>query len=143
MGATVTFDPAAWRERFPEFADVSDALAEDFFAEATDIWANDGSGPVNDAARQLRILNMLTAHIAKVSGGASGGGGNSGLVGRVSSATEGSVTVQVEAAQATQSTQWFMQSQYGASYLQMIAPYINFRSVMPTTRAPNPYSRGF
>ena len=45
---------------------VTSGQASSYFAMATAIHANDGSGPVNNAGLQLTMLNALTAHFAKL-----------------------------------------------------------------------------
>ena len=69
MGAVVAFDYGAWSTRYPEFGMVAPSLAAEYFAEAALYHANDGTGPVNDPARQSLLLNMLTAHIAQLNSG--------------------------------------------------------------------------
>lgn len=126
MGVSVTFDYASWSARYPEFSTtVTSAIqAQLYFDEAT-IWhANDGSGPVTDSTRQLALLNMLTAHVAQLAVGSSQQPA-SPLVGRVSSASEGSVSVQAEDADASSpgSQAWFKQTKYGNSYWSATAQY--------------------
>lgn len=124
MGVVVTFDYAGWVARYPEFAAVTQPLAQSYFDEATIYQANDGSGPVKTAAIQSTLLNMLTAHIAALYAAAAPG--VSPLVGRISSATEGSVSVNVEM-ETTINSAWFMQTKYGASYWQATAGYRTMR----------------
>jgi Protein of unknown function (DUF4054) len=64
MRVIVQFDYARWIARYPEFAQVQQPTALEYFGEATLYLRNDGTGPVRDAETQLRLLNMLTAHIA-------------------------------------------------------------------------------
>src|SRR4051812_12720863 len=120
MGVIVTFDPAAWRARYPEFVNISDLAATAYFGEATLYHANDGSGPVAVSTVQLSLLNMLTAHIAWLNAPRDGSGNPSSngaqpapsLVGRISSASEGSVSVQTENKQPEGSVQWYQQTKY-------------------------------
>lgn len=123
MGAVATFDLAAWRARYPEFAStVSDALAALYFAEATLYLANDGTGPVEDATQQLMLLNMLTAHVAQIGSGSSLQGAN-GLVGPIQSASQGSVSVSVAVGAQPGSAAWYMSSKYGAAFYRATARY--------------------
>jgi hypothetical protein len=64
MSAIVQFNYARWIARYPEFSQVQQPTAQEYFGEATLYLRNDGTGPVRDAETQLRLLNMLTAHIA-------------------------------------------------------------------------------
>jgi hypothetical protein len=134
VGVVVAFDLAAFRARYPEFDYVSDALVDQYFAEATGYHANDGSGPVKTAALQSLYLNMMTAHIAALNApkGASGDPANP-LVGRIASAGEGSVNVSAEYDGGSITTAWFLQTRYGAAYLQATQQYRTFRY-----RVPNP-----
>lgn len=112
-GAVVTFDFAAFIARYPEFATLDPSLAQLYFNEATLYWRNDGSGPVADTAMQSMLLNMLTAHVAKLNSNAAT---QAGLVGRIDQATEGSVSVHATMGNQPPSAEWFNQTQYGATF---------------------------
>ncbi|MDE3023802.1 MAG: DUF4054 domain-containing protein, partial [Pseudomonadota bacterium] len=49
------------------------------------------------------------------------------LVGRINSATEGSVSVTADMGAVTNTQAWYMQTKYGAAYWQASAPYRNFQ----------------
>lgn len=117
MGVIVAFDYDAWLAIYPEFtATVTSPQANGYFAMATTMHANDGSGPVPNAGLQLSLLNALTAHFAALFNTPSGSTPST-LVGRISNATEGSVTVATEYnAPPSQSMAWFLQTKYGAFY---------------------------
>lgn len=119
----VVFDYAGWQAMFPELAAVSQQAAQGFFNRATLICANK-LGPVPTLNDLTILLNLLTAHLAKIYSPAAGGG--SGLVGRISGATEGSVSVQTENQYPPGSAQWFMMSVYGAEYWAATAVYRTF-----------------
>lgn len=139
MGAVVTFSYPAWVARYPEFAQVTEPTAEQYFAEATVYHANDGSGPVTDAIVQSVLLNMMTAHIA-ARYAIINGETPSRLVGRISNATEGSVSVAVEGfAGVPGSQQWLMQSKYGADYWAATAPYRTMHYRAPAPRSFDPF----
>jgi hypothetical protein len=107
-GTVVTFDYGVWSLRYPELvAEVSPALAQIYFNEATIYHqAPCGANPVTE----LTILNMLTAHIAQLA--------IVRTVGRISNASEGSVSVATVFADAPVGTlEWFQQTVYGTSYL--------------------------
>lgn len=111
--AVVTFDYAAWVMRYPEFSgSVQPGLAQAYFDEATGILDNTDSSNVTDTTVRLRLLNMLTAHIAALSGCNA-----SPLVGRIASASEGSVSVTAEY-NGDNRAAWFNQTKYGAAYWQ-------------------------
>lgn len=117
MGATATFDYAKWTARYPELATVSAVLAQAYFDEAGLYLRNDGTGPVADANVQLTLLNMLTAHIAKLNATIAGQAPTD-LVGRITDATEGSVSVGVDKAPLPGSAAWYAQTKYGFAFWQ-------------------------
>lgn len=112
------FDYAAWVQRYPEFGAVSEARAALFFAEAGLYLDNTDASPVSDVAMRGVLLNMLTAHIAVLSGALEPTGQPSGMVGRVSSASEGSVSVSVDTGLTPGTAVWFQQTSYGLSFWQ-------------------------
>jgi hypothetical protein len=120
MTQPVTFDFQAWVARYPELADVPPAIAEGYFTEATIYHANDGSGPVADDAQQRALLGMIVAHLAKL---AELRGLAPWLVGRISSASEGSVSVSSDLTQLAGTAQWFGLTTYGLNYWFATAPY--------------------
>jgi len=127
MGVQVPFDYAAWQARFPEFSGVTPPLANDYFAEATMYLDNSGAGPIQDPAQQSMLLNLLTAHIAEIYRLTMGPDGNahavSQLVGRINSATQGTVSVQSEYDQPQGYAQYFSQTKYGAAFWAATAAY--------------------
>lgn len=100
--AIVVFDVAAFRERYPEFDAVSNTLLNAYFTEATIYLNNTDSSPVKDISIRALFLNMLVAHIAALNSGVNGEKA-SGLVGRVASASEGSVSVSADAGPSSNS----------------------------------------
>ncbi len=124
MGAVAVFSYSAWVARYPEFAAVPEATAEAYFSEATLYLSNDGGSPVPDtkAAVQLMLLNMLTAHLAQLNWTPSGAQ-PSQIVGRIASATEGSVSVSADLTIQAGSAAWFTQTKYGLAFWQATAAY--------------------
>lgn len=135
MGVIVAFDYAAWLATYPEFTGVvTQDQATSYFNLATTIHRNDGGGPVNNAAQQLSLLNMLTAHLSALFAPPATGGQATTLVGRINSATEGSVSVQAAySTDVSQRMAWFIQTKYGAMYYTATAPFRTMRYV-PNTR---------
>lgn len=133
MGVVVAFDYAAWVARYPEFAAVSQDTATGYFGEASIYHANDGGGPVKDPAVQRALLNMVTAHIAarysQSQGSPTPGAAQdaSSIVGRISSASEGSVSVQTENSYPPGSAQWWQQTKYGSDYWNATKAYRTMR----------------
>lgn len=131
MGVVVQFDYAAWIALYPEFGStVSQPQAQQYFTIATTIHRNDGGGPVNDPTQQLALLNMMTAHIAALMAPPAPGQQASSLVGRINSASEGSVSVQAAYSNnVSEQMAWFIQTKYGALYWTATAPYRTMRYV--------------
>jgi hypothetical protein len=133
MGVVANFDPVGFVAAFPEFSGCTPAQLTGYFTRATLIQANDGTGPVNDLAVQSMLLNLLTAHIGYLSAPRDANGNPSAtgqpspqIVGRLSSAGEGSVSAQfdmgnVEAGSPSQP--WYMQTRYGAEWWAATASY--------------------
>jgi hypothetical protein len=122
MGVVVQFDYDSWTTRYPELAAVPEALAELYFNEATLYCRNDGSGQVSSSDTQSMLLNMLTAHIAKINIPVNGQP-SPDTVGRISNASEGSVSVALEMQYPPGTAQWFAQTKYGAAYWAAAAAY--------------------
>lgn len=131
MGVIVQFNYAQWAALYTAFAaTVNQNQAQGYFNIATSIHRNDGGGPVNDATQQLNLLNMLTAHIAALFAPPAPGQTPSTLVGRINSATQGSVSVQAAYANnITEQMAWFVQTQYGAMYWTATAPFRTMRYI--------------
>lgn len=135
MGVVVTFVPADWKAQFPEFAYLSDQQATNYFNMATGVQRNDGGGPICVASVQLNMLNVLTAHVAALFAPTSSGAQPSPIVGRISDATQGSVSVGTQNDYPPGTVQWFQQTRYGSMWYVMSAPYRTMRYV-PNPRSP-------
>lgn len=133
MGVIVQFSYPAWiaNPLYAGFATtVSSDQAQGYFDIATTIHRNDGGGPVNDAAQQLNLLNMVTGHLAALFAPPAPGQTPSTLVGRIASATQGSVSVQAAYSNnVTEQMAWFVQTQYGAMYWVATSPYRTARYI--------------
>jgi hypothetical protein len=115
--AIATFDYTVWSARYPELASsVGPALASSYFDEAGLYLGNDDCSIVPDVGKRGVLLNMITAHIAKLNAPI-GGQAPAGFVGRVTEATEGSVTVKVDAGSSLSVlAAWYAQTPYGAAF---------------------------
>lgn len=135
----VPFDAAAFIARFPQFAAYNTATPSGlqmFFDEAALLLKNNQNSLVKDLAERSILLNMLTAHIATLGGvvAAGGAGSTAGQVGRVSSATEGSVSASLDMGAVYGTAAWYMQTQWGAQYWALTAPYRNARFISARCR---------
>jgi hypothetical protein len=147
----VTFDFAAWTAAYPEFAACSPVSGQAWFDRAGLYFANDTRNPAwaCNSANFAQLLYMLTSHVAWMNAprDANGNPAASGqpappLVGRVNSATEGSVSVGVEwNGSGSPSEAWFLQTRYGSDFWQATAQFRTARySALPTYV---PGGRGF
>lgn len=126
--ATVTFDSDAFLALFPEFDSINVERMAMYFRLATRYLNPSDSSLISDEEVRRDALYLLTAHITKLNAG-SNGQAASGMVGRVNSATQGSVTVSTDYAPGTNARAWYDQTPYGAQYWAMTAPYRALRYV--------------
>lgn len=132
--AVAVFSPSQFLARYPEFSAVSTSALTALFAEAGLYLSNADTSPVQDITRRGILLNMLTAHIAFL-GGFLSADGLPRPVGRVSAASEGSVSASFEGVPPTPgSGAWFQQSQYGAAFWQATSGLRSFRYLPRLTR---------
>lgn len=120
------FNPATFVGRYPEFTAAYNAnptLFASMFAEAGLYLNNTDCSVVQDVNLRGVLLNMLTAHIAFLSGVLTADG-QPRPVGRVSAANEGAVGATFDFTPATPgSGPWFNQSAYGAAFWQATTCY--------------------
>src|SRR5258708_22751334 len=142
-GPIVTFSYPLWVARYPEFNGVDELTAQAYFNEATLYFRNEGTGPVNDPTGtvQLTLLNMLTAHIAllnalQVNGVPNteepGGTPPPNIVGRISQASEGSVSVSSELSMAPSTSGmfvWLEQTRDGLAFWAAPAAFRTMRYI--------------
>lgn len=122
----VVFNFQVWATRYPEFSQtVTDPnLAELYFLEAQ-LYLDNGQCAVIPTAVRTLLLNMLVSHIAALNVGTNGSAA-SALVGRISSATQGSVSVAADMGTpgpSSGSAAFLQQTKYGAAFLQACAAY--------------------
>lgn len=128
------FDPQMFLARYPEFNRVGIATLQAYFCEAGLYLNNSPCSIVQNVSKRLVLLNMLTAHIGFL-GGALTCDGQPRPVGRVSDATEGSVSASFAYTEPTPgSGPWFNQTTYGAAFWQATTQYRSARYVPQPTR---------
>lgn len=97
------------------------------FTFATLLLDNSCRSIVCDATLREQLLNLLVAHVAALLQGENGQAPQ-GIVGRVDSASEGSISVSAEYASLVgQSMAYYVQTTYGAMFWQMTAAFRAFR----------------
>lgn len=131
----VTFNATTFKARYPEFASVADSTLELYFTEAGLYCSNTDASPVTDVNVRTMLLYMLTAHIAYLATIP----GN--VVGRVSSASEGGVSISTTMP-AAGTRAWFEQTKYGASFWQATSPWRHALYVPPEYTIPTYVPRG-
>lgn len=140
-GAIAVFDPAAFKVTYPQWAALPDAQLQGYFNIATLYLRNDGTSPVRTVATQTLLMNLLTAHITQLSAGVDGKGPQS-IVGRINSASEGSVSIGADyPANATNA--WFLQTPFGANFWQATAAYRMVNYVPGRPRFGNGFSGNY
>lgn len=122
MGAIATFSKADFDLQYPEFAYLSSGQIQTYWTIGQQYMINDGSGPVQDTATQAILLNLVTAHICQLFAPQANGQASSQLVGRITNASEGSVSVAVEF-KGPVNAQWFQQTKYGAAWWEATKKY--------------------
>ena len=137
MGAVVTFDPVAFTTAFPEFATVPAARLQLLFTIAESLLDNTGGGPVDDPTQLTVYFQLLVAHLLTLfgpsvtTGSQTGGvaGSPNAPVGRLSDATEGTVSVSYDfpVTPDNPSQAWYAQTKYGAMYWTATVRYRSFR----------------
>jgi hypothetical protein len=97
-------------------------LLQQYFNEAT-FYCGNGNGPAQDPDMLTMLLNMATAHITQLNA-VINGVQPSALVGRISSAREGSVSVSADTGKPMgDSAAWWNQTKYGAAFWRASAQY--------------------
>lgn len=125
----VRFVPADFKVAFPEFATVANGRLQLNFMQATLLLNNSCGSLVCDAVTRETLLNLLTAHVTALFDGVNGQA-PAGIVGRLSNATEGSVSVGTEYP-TNPDEAWYVQTQWGAMYWTATARWRSFRYIAP------------
>lgn len=119
----IVFDKARFQAAYPE-VQATDAQLEMWFTQAESLLDNTDHSIVEKLEEREMLLFLLVRHFAALAERAAQGG----LVGRISSATEGSVSVSADYG-GTPDSAWYLQTPYGATFWQLTAKYRRFRYV--------------
>lgn len=142
--AVVTFDPNAFIATYPEFASVDPARATDMFTIAEQaLLDNTDNSPVMDVNYRLQLFYMLVAHLLLIYGVAAPAAPNNAPPGRISTATQGTITSGFEYILPPGSAMapWYVQTKYGAMFwtttarFRSVRIYANGQSGIGTSRA--------
>lgn len=133
LGVVVQLTYLQWLQMFPEFeTTVSQFFWGLLMGMASSLSRNDGGGPVTNAQLQTNLLSLAIAHLAFIFAGTNTQPASQ-IVGRIASATEGSVSVTTDNGTVTSSSQAFwQQSKYGSMWWQMSLPFRTFRYLPPS-----------
>ena len=119
-----------WATLYPELVAPPDgtgiatqAQAGLYFMQAELYLNNTPCAIVQNVPQRLLLLYMLTAHIAALAARQALEPNGNALVGRISDATQGSVSVSADVGTVTNNQAWFYQTQYGMSFWQATAAY--------------------
>lgn len=117
----VIFDSGEFLAAYPEFTGTSTGLLQANFNLASINIANCCGSPVVDPVVRQALLYLLTAHITFLfTPSLANNQQPPGIVGRISSATQGSVSLAAEFPTTIESA-WFNQTKYGAQFWAMTA----------------------
>ncbi len=138
----VQFDAAEFNALYPEFSGLSSTVQGNSFTDATFLLNNSCGSLVQDANQRMALLYTLTAHCLLIDRGADDGAGNvttpQGIVGRIDTAAEGSVSVSASYNNdVTMSEAYFIQTKYGAKFWQQTAQFRTMHYVGPPSVGPN------
>lgn len=143
----VVFNYTTFTTLFPEMAGLSSGQAQAYFLQAGLYFQNTTANPgfCNGIDWMTMMAYLVTAHIAmlrapKDANGfvSSTGAAASPLVGRINSASEGSVSVGVELkGGGSPSEEFFTQTQYGFDFWQATAQYRTMRYAAQPTFVPS------
>ncbi len=140
----VAFDWTYFSTRFPECSAPGLGILGMVFNEAALYCDNSPASPVADASvggQRYLFLHLITAHLSALSFGTTGKNGQaaSPLVGRINSATEGSVTVQAEFKVPDGTPQFWAQTKYGVMFWTAAAGYRQMFYIAGPRRQFEPY----
>jgi len=144
MTTAFTFSYPKWVAMFPEFQGCSPTQGQAWWDRAGLQCANDVCNPAFAAGILEQLLYLLTSHIGFLTAPRDANGclAQSGtpapsIVGRINTASEGSVSVGAEwDGSGSPSEAWFLQTRYGAEYWQATAQFRTMRyAAQPTVVA--------
>lgn len=118
----VVFDTGRFLARFPEFENVADEQLQALFNEATLYLDNTDASLVTNVAAREALFMLLVAHLAQLNFGSKTSPATP-LVGRVTSVSEGSVSISGDAPALPGTATWYGLTKYGISYWQATAPW--------------------
>lgn len=122
MSGIVELDLAEFRELYPNIS-ANDTQLTMFWKIAEGFLDNTECSIVKDLEQRKILLYLLVAHVAALNANVESGNLS---VGRVASATEGTVSISLDYGTVGNNERWYMQTPYGANYWQMTKKYRSF-----------------
>lgn len=122
MSNIFVFNPDEFKAVYPQFSKLTNEQLQFFFEMAEDDLIDNSETSCIPLKTRKKLFYLLVAHMAELQGRIDSG--NSGLVGRVSSATEGSVSISSDMPMGSGALeQWLKQTPYGNMFYALTARY--------------------
>ena len=119
----VVFNVFKFTTRFPEFSAADQLTLQAMFDEAAALYLNNTDASlVTKTDTREHLFMLLVAHLAQLGIGSKTAPA-SPLAGRVTSVSEGSVSISGDAPALPGSAAWFGLTKYGVAYWQATAPW--------------------
>lgn len=116
------FDPVDFRKAFPSFANLTDEQLQWFFSIAENTIIDNTKSSCFTLDIRKKFFYLLVAHQAQLDKRVADGNGD--LVGNISSATEGSISVSVAPIHSpTAMRQWLNQTPFGLQFNALTTAY--------------------
>ena len=132
MSGVVEFNVNKFRSLYPTLRATADQLNW-YFIEAAMLLNNTSKSCVKSLAEREVLLFLLVAHFAVLQQRVEG---DNEVVGRISSASQGSVSVSLDNGQTTLSDKWYQQTPYGSKYWALTAKYRSFLYIATNVAMP-------
>lgn len=136
----VEFNWAVWAIVYRKLASqITEQIALAYFPLAELYCDNTPCSPICDLKEREVLLNMMLAHIIQLNVGVDGQG-PSPLVGRISQATQGTVSVSAQNDYPPGTVQWYQSTTYGAQWWVATTKYRQFLYGAPPPYQADPYA---
>lgn len=137
MDGVVVFVIAEFRALYPSIKATDEQLVM-FFSIAEGFLDNSECSVVKDLEQRKYMLYLLVAHMAALNQQTEAG---NAVVGRLATATEGTVSISLDYGTMGNNERWYLQTPYGAMYWQLTKRY---RSMLYRLgKAPMPVRRTY
>jgi hypothetical protein len=128
----VVFNATEFLASYPAFSLVPTVTLQGNFNLACTLLQNTCCSVVQDAPTRQTLLYLITAHVTALLNGVNGEMPQ-GVVGRVSGATEGAVSVQTDFKTQSEAAAFYSQTQWGALYWKASAQFRAAKYIPPAS----------